>query len=72
MKRNNSARNIEDTHQIDNMESVNVVGSIKKLFVLHVIDRHLTAMISDDAVENGACLARNCLFSLVLKTFKLY
>ena len=29
-------------------------------------------MLSDDAVEDGARLARNCLFTLVLKTFKLY
>ena len=25
-------------------------------------------MLSDDAVEDGACLARNSLFTLVLKT----
>ena len=29
-------------------------------------------MLSGDAVENGACLARNNLLTLVLKTSKLY
>ena len=29
-------------------------------------------MLSDDAGEDGACLARNSLFTLVLKTYKLH
>ena len=45
------------------------------LFFYSLIDRHLTAispLLSNDAVEYGACLARNSLFNLVLKTSKLY
>ena len=44
------------------------------LFFL-LIDRYLTTshlMLSDDAVEDEACLARNSLFTRVLKTSKLY
>ena len=78
-------RNMEDAQRIAELETevseyklkvsclINIDfyrGELLAVFQRLKSRSHL--MLSNDAVENGVCLARNSLFTLVLETPKLY